>query len=178
MKEIARYGFILGTICFVSSGVLAVVNGVTEPRIQYEKEKEERLALKEVMPDSGNFEEVLKDGKLLYYKTYDAAGRLNGFAVKSEEKGYSSTIEVIAGLNLNLEIINIKILSQNETPGLGTRITEPDFLGRFRGKDIDSLSRLDSITGATISSSAVINAVKNKILELKEQLLKEVKNAK
>ncbi|MFH0839420.1 MAG: FMN-binding protein [Candidatus Omnitrophota bacterium] len=174
MKEIARYGLILGIICFLASGILAAVNAVTEPRIEIEKEKEERLALKEVMPDSGNFEPVSKDGEFLYYKAYDSSGRLNGFVVKSESKGYSSDIEAMAGLGLNLEITNVKILSQNETPGLGTRVTEPKFLGEFKGKDITSLSEVDTITGATISSSSVIRAVQNKIAELKDSLLKEI----
>lgn len=173
MKEMVRYGLILGIICFVSSGILAVVNAVTEPRIEIEKKKEERLALKEVMPDSGNFEEVFKGGELLYYKAYDNAGHLNGFVVKSETKGYSSTIEAMTGLGLNLEITNVKILSQNETPGLGTRVTEPEFLEQFKGKDLASFSKVDTITGATISSSAVIKAVQNKIAELKDSLLKE-----
>lgn len=178
MKEMIRYGVILGVICFVASGILAVVNAVTEPRIQYEKEKEERLALKEVMPDSGNFEEVLENGALLYYKAYDASGKLSGFVIKSEAKGYSSNIEVMAGLGTDLRITNIKILSQNETPGLGTNVTKPDFLGRFSGKDINSLAQVDTITGATISSGAVITAVRAKITELKERLLKEAKNGK
>ncbi len=178
MKDLTRYGLILGIICFLASGVLAVVNNITEPRIQIQKEKKENSALKEVMPDSADFKPELKDGKLIYYKCYDSAGRLNGFVVKSEGKGYSSIIEVIAGLTPNLDIENVKILSQNETPGLGTRVTETGFLGRFKGKNPNSLSKVDSITGATISSSAVINSLKDKISSLKEDLSKEIKNAK
>lgn len=171
MKEMVKYGFILGIICFAASGILAVVNAVTEPRIEIEKKKEVSLALKEVMPNSAGFKEVLKDGTILYYKTYDGTGHLNGFAIKSEAKGYSSTIEVMAGFGLDLKIINIRILSQNETPGLGARITEPKFAGQFNGKDLASLSKVDTITGATISSSAVIKAVESKIMELKDALL-------
>ncbi len=178
MKEITRYGLILGAICFVSSGILAVVNAVTEPRIEIEEKKEEQLALKEVMPDSANFEQALKDGEFLYYKAYDSAGRLNGFVVKSKSKGYSSDIEAMTGLGLNLEITNVKILSQNETPGLGTRVTEPKFLGQFRGKGLGAIGNVDTITGATISSNSVIKAVQSKISELKETLLKELKSAK
>lgn len=178
MKQMARYGVILGTICFLASSVLAVVNSITEPQIALQKEKDENVALKEVMPEALTFKPQLKDGKLLYYTAYDNANRLNGFVVKSEGKGYSSTIEVMAGLNLNLEIVNIKILSQAETPGLGTRITEPAFLGQFKGRNSETLARVDSITGATISSTTVINSVKNKISELKDQLLKEVRNAR
>lgn len=175
MKEIIKYGFILGIICFLASGVLSVVNALTSPKIKLQKEIKENLGLKEVIPEAIVFKPQVLDGKIIYYLAYDNAQRLNGFVVKSEGKGYSSNIEILAGLNLKLEITDIKILSHNETPGLGNRISETSFLGRFKDKTIDSLNQVQAITGATISSSAVINSIKNKISELKDQLLKEIK---
>lgn len=173
MRETIKYGFILGLICFLASSVLAVVNGITEPKIELQKKQEENLALKEVMPDSTSFKPVFQEDKIIYYLAYDDNNKLSGFVVKSQNKGYASDIEVLAGLNTNLEITEIKILAQNETPGLGNRIIEPSFLGQFKGKNLETFGEVQAITGATISSSAVINAVKTKISELKERLLKE-----
>ena len=172
MRETIKYGFILGLICFLASSVLAIVNGITEPKIELQKKQEESLALKEVMPDSTSFKPVFQDDKIIYYLAYDN-NKLSGFVVKSQNKGYASDIEVLAGLNTNLEITEIKILSQNETPGLGNRIIEPSFLGQFKGKNLETFGEVQAITGATISSSAVINAVKTKISELKERLLSQ-----
>lgn len=178
MKEMLKYGFILGLICFLASGVLSIVNAVTEPKIKLQKETEENLALKEVMPEAENFK-AKKDGeKTIYYISYDKAGKINGFVVKGEGKGYSSLVEAMAGLNLKLEINNVKILSQNETPGLGSRITKDSFLSQFKGKGAESLNQVQGITGATISSRAVINSLKNKISELKNQLLEELKSGR
>lgn len=172
MKEIIRYGFILGLICFLSSGVLVVVHTVTAAKISDTREKEAQADLKEVLPQCVDFKARIEDNEISYYAGYDTSGNLKGFAVKSEGKGYSSKVEVMAGLNTNLEIINVKILSQNETPGLGTKITLPDFLQRFQGKKADSLDDVAAISGATISSKAVIKPLKEKIAGLKEKLQK------
>ncbi len=178
MREIARYGFKLAAICFLASLVLAVVNGFTEPQIKMQKEKEEQAALKEVMPEAAVFKTKTQDGKLLYYKAYDSSGKLTGFVVKTEGKGYSSTIESLTGLGLGLQITNVKILSQNETPGLGTRVTGPEFLSQFQNKTIPGFGQIDAITGSTISSEAVIDSIKEKITQLQSLLNNEIEDAK
>ena len=89
----------------------------------------------------------------------------------------------------------IKILSQNETPGLGSKIIEveqdetiwsalsqekkeeaavpkPWFQEQFRGENIDSLDQIETITGATISSTGVIDSIREKA----EIILEEIKN--
>lgn len=178
MKELIKYGFILGIICFLSSSVLAVVNTITEPKIKEQKLHDENIALQEVMAGCALFKPHMKQDKIDYYLAFDRANALKGFVLKSECKGYSSTIEILAGINLNLEITEIKILSQNETPGLGSRIAEPDFRAQFKGKTLQKLQEVQAITGATISSSAVINAMKNTLAGLSAQLLEEIRNAR
>lgn len=174
---VIRYAFILGLICFLSSGALAVVNGITEPKIRLEKEEKEGLGLKEVMSGAFYFEPKLEDGKLSYYLAYNKRHKIEGFVIRAETKGYSSDIELLVSLNVNLDVVNIKILSQNETPGLGNRIADASFLSKFQGQSLETLSQVQTITGATISSLAVTNAIKNKISELRSQLLKEARNA-
>ncbi len=178
MKEMIRFGFILGFICFLASGVLAVVNNVTAPKINEQKNLEEKAGLKEVLPAAAAFKPHKQGETTDYYTAYDPSNKLIGFVLKTQTKGYSSTIEALTGLNLNLEITNIKILSQNETPGLGTRITEPAFIGQFTGKSLATFDQVQAITGATISSGGVINSIKTKITELNEQLSGEIKSAR
>lgn len=178
MKETIRYGFVLGLICFLASGVLAVVNGLTEPKIELNKVEKEEAALKEVLPKAIKFIANKEEGGADYYLAYDEKNSLVGVAIKSSSKGYSSIIESLAGLDKNLEIVSIKILSQNETPGLGSRVSEESFLSQFIGKKLDSLWQVQAITGATISSTAVINSVNNKIEELAGVLLKEFNSAR
>lgn len=174
MKETIRYGLILGIICFLASGLLSVVNGITQVKINLQKEQAELSGLKEVMPKASVFKPKIKNEKVIYYLVYNNKHKLDGFVIRSESRGYSSDIEVLAGLNLNLEIDNIKILSHNETPGIGSRILENTFLSQFKRKNLDNLNQVQAITGATISSSSLTNALKNKISELKSQLLQEI----
>ena len=70
------------------------------------------------------------------------------------------------------KLIAIKVLSQNETPGLGGQVADASFTSRFSGKNISDLNDIQAITGATISSRAVIDLVKKKAEEVLS-LLKE-----
>lgn len=167
MKEMVRYGFILGLICLVASGLLAGVNSLTKSRIIAQAQAEES-SLKEVIPEAVHFEPVKsKQGEIIYYKAHDKEGRLVGVAFKTSGKGYSSTIETMVGMKKDATITTIKILSQNETPGLGAQITQPQFTRQFTLKNIGNLNEVQAITGATISSKAVIDSVKKKAQELK-----------
>ena len=130
------------------------------------------------MPEALNFKPKLEGEKVIYYTAYNNGGEISGFIVKAEGKGYSSPIEAMAGLSPKMEITNIKILSQNETPGLGNRIMQDSFLSRFKGKGVDFFNQVQAITGATISSRAVINSIRNEISKLKNQLLEELQHGR
>ena len=70
-----------------------------------------------------------------------------------------------------MSVKGIEILSHSETPGLGARITESDFTDQFVGLNIDDISltqdggQIDGLTGATISSQAVVDAVRETAME-------------
>ncbi len=172
MKELLRYGFILGLICVVASGLLAGMNSLTKTRIIAQAQAEEDAGLKEVLPQAARFEAVKSGEEIIYYRAYDGVGKLIGVAFKASGKGYSSTIETMAGMLKDGTITAIKILSHNETPGLGANVAESSFSSQF--KDKKDLAQVQAITGATISSKAVIDSVNNKAQEIKEL----IKNAK
>ena len=167
MKEMLRYGFILGLICLVASGLLAGVNSLTKARILAQAKTEEESAFLKVLPNAINFEPVKSGNDILYYQALDKDAKLIGVAFKVSAKGYSSTIETLVGMTKEGIITAIEILSQNETPGLGSRVAEPSFTGQFANKDMQSLDQVAAITGATISSTAVIDSVKKKAGEIK-----------
>jgi electron transport complex protein RnfG len=170
MKEMMRYGFILAFICVVASGLLAGVNALTRPKIIAQAQLEEQAALKEVMPLAVRFQAVKADinKDTLYYKALDSQDKLIGFVFKASQKGYSSTIETLVGISLDDKINAIKVTSQNETPGLGTRVTEEKFKNQFSNQNSLDLMNVSAITGATISSRAVMNSIMKKAAEIKE----------
>jgi len=173
MKEMIRYGFILALICAIAAGLLAGVNELTRSKIAYQAYAEEQAALKEVMPQAAKFAEVKSGEEILYYKALDNQDKVLGFIFKAGGKGYSSVIQTLVGIFPDGKISAIKVISQNETPGLGMRVTEKKFTGQFSGQDSLSLSGVQAITGATISSRAVMDSVKKKSAEVMELIKNE-----
>jgi Na+-translocating ferredoxin:NAD+ oxidoreductase subunit G len=169
MKEILRYGLILGIICAVAAGLLATVYGLTSPKISAAAQSESQAAFQEVMPQAVKFVPVQPDKQkdVLYYKALDNQDKLIGCVFKASGKGYSSVIETLVGMFGDGKINAIKVTSLSETPGLGMRVVEPAFSGQFTQQDSANLSGVQAITGATISSRAVINSVMKKAQEIK-----------
>lgn len=173
MNEMTRYALTLSIICAVAAATLSGVNLLTKPRILAQAQAAEETALKDVLPQASRFEPVEKDGRVVYYKAFDADGNFTDVAFVAEQKGYSSVIRIMAGMSREGVIGSIKVLSQNETPGLGSGITSDEFGGQFSGKTIEGLSAVRAITGATVSSRAVIDSVKNKAGQIAELLKNE-----
>jgi electron transport complex protein RnfG len=91
-----------------------------------------------------------------------------GYAVNTyTKKGFSGNINLMAGFKPDGTIINITVLEQKETPGLGTKMTEPLFKEQFNDKNPAMFAlkvkkdggQIDAITAATISSRAFCDAV-------------------
>lgn len=104
-----------------------------------------------------------------------------GYAVNTySKKGFSGNINLITGFKPDGTIINISVLEQKETPGLGTKMTEPKFKDQFNGKNPSSFAlkvkkdggQVDAITAATISSRAFCDAVQRAYNTLKKGEIK------
>lgn len=170
MKDLFRYGFILALICMLASGLLSGVHSLTKATIIAQAQEAEEASLKEVLPLAAHFEPIKSGGDIIYYKAYSKDKKFIGVAFKASGEGYSGRVETMAGMTKDGTITAIKILSQNETPGLGNRITDSSFIGEFANKNIPGLNEVQAITGATISSKAVIDSVKKKAEEIKALL--------
>ncbi len=176
MKDILKLGGILMLITAISATSLAAIYTVTKPRIELKKKQEIENALSIAIPtaDKNVILPVTKDEDIIYYRGYTTpdSSELAGFAFVAYGPGYSSTIETMVGVDESGKIIGMKVLSQTETPGLGTKVEEvkygesdPWFTTQFLGKNASSLAvdkdggEINSITGATISSRALTNSV-------------------
>ena len=168
MKEMLRYGVILSVICVIASGLLAGVYSLAKPQIDKQAVAELEISLMQVLPQAVSFEPVKSGEEILYYKGYTKEKKSAGIVFKATAKGYSSTIETLVGASREGKIIAIKVISQNETPGLGTRVTETTFTDQFINKGVADMPKVSTISGATISSSAVINTVKKKLEEIQK----------
>ena len=95
-------------------------------------------------------------------------GEIVGYAVNTyTTKGFSGNISLMAGFKPDGTIMNITVLEHKETPGLGTKMTEPEFKDQFNEKNPAEFilkvkkdgGPVDAITAATISSRAFCDAV-------------------
>lgn len=169
---------IILTIFFI--GILATFHHLTAERItryQEEKLKREILILFsiEIQDINTDFERyITKESKadLDYYVAYKDS--LLGYCFPISGQGLWGSIEALLALTPDFEeIVNLAILEQNETPGLGGRITEGWFLSQFSEKPISEegeilsynlipegeptrAQQVNQITGATSSSRAVV----------------------
>lgn len=171
MKEIIKLVLVMTVVSTVCGLLLAYTNGITSQPIKDAKAAEKTLALKSVLPefdnDPGKNTNYVATAGLTFH-VGRLKGEFSGAAVEATSpKGYGGAIAVMIGFTPDGRINAIKITQQNETPGLGSKIKDPGFLGQFPGKDAGKTTwrvkkdggNIDSITGATISSRAVCEAV-------------------
>ena len=191
--EELRLVIVLTIICVVAGGILAWVNSVTEPRIQAQAELAKKKALQESLPAASEFrseqlllEQVHQAGNTnlseLFIGYHETEKR--GLVFIADVRGYSSTIRLVIGVSADGQLAGVKVISQAETPGLGVKITERDFLEQPALQRVSSADQLavvkdggnvQAVTGATISSRAVVRGVNQALaaahllLEAKEQ---------
>jgi len=175
MKDLFKFAIILSLICLVSAGLLVTVNNATEDVILERRLAEENSALKELFPNAYDFYRVELEDKKAYI-ALDKNKRPLGYAFKASTRGYSSLIESLVAVDLDDNIIDIKILSQNETPGIGTKITQQQYLENFQGVRLSQSIDVDTISGATISSSALIGSIEKDAQEIKALVKNKIKH--
>ncbi|MDH7513255.1 MAG: FMN-binding protein [Clostridiales bacterium] len=201
MSLSSRMVAVLTLVGFLSGGFLATVGHLTRERIALNKKMEVERAILAVVPGASAGRIIHEEKDFTVYAGQDKDGQLAGFAVYAAGTGFQDKIVLMLGLDVSLSRINsLTILEQKETPGLGAKITdETSFLVYWEGKDFGkplslrkppaasreslSASEVNTITGATISSQAVlqiVNSARERIINLNKEgkLNPEGKDAK
>jgi Na+-translocating ferredoxin:NAD+ oxidoreductase subunit G len=162
----------LAIIVTVSVVLLIAINSFTSPVVESRRVEEITGLLENIFPEMSQYE--LEGEVYIIYQDNEKAG----YAFIASGSGYGGDIDILVGLDSGFEIKGVSILSQTETPGLGSRITESLFTDQFKGLSLSDIalksksSKIDAITGATISSRAVVNAIKEKMVEIIDTLEK------
>lgn len=173
-RRMIKQAGILTLIVCVSTVLLTFTYALTNPII--EKNREDRIEnnINLIFPEMERkelrpaYDEGRKVGD--YYAAYDSYDRIIGYVAVQEQQGYQSTIRMLVGISPSKDRVeSIVILEQQETPGLGTKIEKDWFVDQFMGvgKNEIALTReggsIDAISGATISSQAVVSGVNESI---------------
>ncbi|MBI4744204.1 MAG: RnfABCDGE type electron transport complex subunit G [Actinobacteria bacterium] len=175
MKDIIKLGAILTIICIIAAASLSFTYALTEKRIERQKKLEELRAFREVLPSiksSKGFKERKDLLKKVQKKFKDVqkivegflGNKRVGFAVQVAPRGYGGPITMVVGIDNKGRVAGIGLVSHKETPGLGGEIETSGFQRQFKKKSendpIEVNKDIDAISGATRSSKAVANGVK------------------
>ncbi len=182
MNESIRMIVVLAVIAMVSGGLLAWVYDWTGEIIAQNQLQEMMASIQEVLPKATRIERLGSAPSTLVEEDPDQAREVEqtttemfigfddsdnpvGYAYVGEGPGYGGAVRVLVGVDgSNGQILGISIVSHSETPGLGSRIEEESFRRQFVGKTLDDPIALgtdiDVLTGATVSSQAVVDAVR------------------
>ena len=168
VREIITTAVSLFLICAVAAGLLAVVNHVTAPVTAQNRQASENAARAEVLPAAQTFTETtLSDGSTGYVGT-DETGAVCGYVFTTSASSYGGKLELMTGFDKNGVVTGIKILSIEDTPGLGMNAKKEDFLRQYIGSDgvlsviknaAADKNEIAAITSATITRKAVTSAV-------------------
>ena len=144
--------------------------------------KDETAELKSIFPKAEAFVKKDADG-IGYYEVLEN-DELAGYGVLVAAVGYSGPIGLLVGIEPDGLIKRIVILEHHEMPGFGARINEikkgekePCFLTQFKGKAADTVAvdkNIDVVSGATISSRVVTDAVRETVGRFLETVKKTV----
>lgn len=190
-------------ITLVAGVSLAFVNEITKEPIAQAQDKARLEAYEVVYPNAkfetlNNTEEILKNSSASLkkenlsqctvddvLKATDESGNTIGYVFSATSpSGYGGDVKVAVGVsNKDNSITGFTVLSHSETAGLGAKATEDEFKSQFIGKSANGISytktgassdsEIDALSGATITSNAVCEAV-NSALAVYNNQLKEV----
>ncbi len=175
-QDILKPTLVLFLVGLIVTALLAWVYGITRPIIEAREAADLAASLSRVLPAAETFEPV-KTAQTLATQGYavpstvtavypGSAGGPAGYAVAVSPKGYGGAISMLVGVGPDGAVTGVTILTMNETPGLGTNASKPDFLSQYAGLSVADAPAVvktqtgrkgdvQALTGATVTSRAV-----------------------
>ncbi len=190
MKLSTQMVVVLTSVGLLSGSFLATVGHLTKERIALNKQRETEEAIIQVIPGIVSSQKLYEERDLSVYGGMDEEGNIVGFAIQASGIGFQDKITLMLGTNASLKKINrLAILDQKETPGLGAKIADSEFfLLYWENKDSSGTitlrkpavsspeellpTEVNTITGATISSEAVLSIVNTSLEQVREIIKK------
>ena len=169
---------IMTAVAIISAAAVTYVYQLTLPAVTENLKKAEVEAISDIFGDEFDNNPIaektavpMKKGiKELNIYPLRKQGMIYAIAVKSyTNKGFGGELEIMTGFYINGTMAGYKVLNHKETPGLGSKIMENEFMSQFIGLKIEGGKlklrkeggQIDGITSATISSKALLDAVNN-----------------
>jgi electron transport complex protein RnfG len=195
LRHFFRESWLLVASAFFCGLLLAATNAALSPRIELNKTMKLTNLARDLLPEAKTFvplDEPLEitglDGRTEPSVVYRAmAGdRLLGWVFRAAGSGFADKIELVVAVDPSFrKLAGFNVLASNETPGFGSQIKEPFFRNQFvnapadrftlvsRGDRATIDSTIVAISGATISSTGVVQAMNHYLPQIREQLLQK-----
>ena len=197
MNKIVKNTLILTAITVVSGLLLGVVYDITKEPIAQAQENTKQEAYRAILTDASSFETVDFDAEsalsLLSENGYtsdtitevaegkDDSGETIGYVISVQSsEAYDGTLDLSVGIGSDGTVKGVEMLSISETAGLGMKADEAEFKDQYKDKNVESFSvtktgedgdnMIDAISGATITSNAVTNAVNSALVYYQNEL--------
>ena len=197
MNKIVKNTLILTAITVVSGLLLGVVYDITKEPIAQAQENTKQEAYRAVLSDASSFEAVDFDAdsasSLLSENGYtsdeitgvvegtDDSGETVGYVISVQSgEAYDGTLELSVGIATDGTVKGVEMLDISETAGLGMKADEAEFKDQFKDKNVEKFTytktgedgddMIDAISGATITTNAVTNAVDSALVYCQNEL--------
>lgn len=186
MSLSARMILVLTCVGILSGGFLAGVGLWTKDKIAFNVQQEIEEAIRTVVSGTTSSEKLHEEETFTVYAGIAEDGSLKGYAVYASGAGFQDTITLMFGTDPSLsQLSSLTIIKQTETPGLGANVEKDDLFLRFwQDRDIHgpltlhkpavgspnelAATEINTITGATISSDAVLGIVNLSLEKLRQ----------
>ncbi len=156
----------LAAICAAVALLLGAVNLYTKSQIEENNRKATLESIREIFDSTVQVEQIeVPNGKDLNtaYLVMKNGG-ICGYSATVSPSGFGGPIELMVGISSDGKVVGVDVVSMSETPGLGSKTGNSDFLSQFIGAAGEV--KVDAISGATISSKAVAEGVNAVITDL------------
>ncbi len=169
MKQYLSLGLRLSVFVAAVVLMLSLVNILTRDTIAEREKIAGEQARAELL--SGTFTEltdftVPEEESKTVTAVYEAKenGTVTGYCFDVTVKGYDE-ITMIVGINGDLTITGVKILTQSETPGIGSKAVDESgaFLPQFKGLSYRNVDSVTAVSGATVSSVGIQSGVRSAV---------------
>ena len=172
MKDILKLGVTLFVICAVAALVLGITNNITSPVIEERNIQASNKSRQIVLSDAEEFKQLEGMNSDIVVEVYEGlkGGDVIGYTIKTSPKGYGGAVEVMVGISTDGKITGVDIGNHSETPGLGSKASEPAFKDQYLDKgvansllvvkgSVNNDNEISAISGATITSNGVTSGV-------------------
>ncbi len=158
----ALIGIKLLLICAIVAGIVSFVYALTESTYEQNLQQTKNHAIGEIFERDGLTCEVIpaENSQEIFYTVFDGESPI-GYCVEVTSGGFGGDISLMVGYSNDCSVLGVSVISHSETPGLGAKILDEDFISQYQGQSGEILlgEDVDAIVGATISSRAVTDGV-------------------